>query len=528
MESTHTQTCGFDPRRLEKRAELCASERNPYPYTFSTTHRIGEVRAQAGQTPELAVRVAGRIWARRGMGRVLFMDLQDHTGKIQLYLTPQTLGEDWETLSQLDLGDILGVEGVVFLTRTGELSVQVRACTLLAKALVPIPIGKEAGETTYYRVADPEVKYQERYLHWLLDKTDRERIYERGRIIAAVRRRMEGEGFLEVSTPTITPLYGGAEARPFTTSVWALDRQEQFLRISPELHLKRLVVAGFEKVFTICQNFRNEGIDRSHNPEFTMMEWYEAFTDYEDQMRRFEELVAAVCVEVCGSTVVVYQGAEVDYAPPWRRLGMLDALRQYAGVDAESLTAEELQEELVRHSAEPPESLSWGLAVARLFEATCEKHLVQPTFVLDHPLEISPLARARRGDGRLAERFEAYVGGMEVGNAYSELTDPLEQLDRFLAQRRTQGEEAHPLDVDFVRALGCGMPPTGGVGLGIDRLVMLLTDAASIREVIPFPMTKATRPARGQDIPAADRNQDNNDNRDNNNRTSRGGTAPAG
>lgn len=534
METPHAQTYGFDPRRMEKREELCASGVNPYPYTFSPTHRIGEVRED--QSPELPVKIAGRIWARRGMGRALFMDLQDHTGKIQLYFTQQALGEGWEALSLLDLGDMLGVEGTIFRTRTGELSVQVRACILLAKALVPIPIGKEAGETTYYRVADPEVKYQERYLHWLLDKTDRERIYQRGRIIAAIRRRMEEEGFLEVSTPTITPLYGGAEARPFTTSVWALDHQEQFLRISPELHLKRLIVAGFEKVFTICQNFRNEGIDRSHNPEFTMMEWYEAFTDYEDQMRRFETLVAGVCAEVCGSTTLSYQGVEVDYSPPWRRLSMLDALREYANVDADALSIDELQAELERRGVESLEPLSWGLAVAQLFEVTCEAHLVQPTFVLDHPLEISPLARAKRGHGRLAERFEVYVCGMELGNAYSELTDPLEQLDRFLAQRRTQGEAAHPLDADFVRALGCGMPPTGGVGLGTDRLVMLLTDAASIRDVIPFPMVKARQPATEQISGsgseevcglAVDNNGDNN-NQGNNNRTSAGGTATAG
>lgn len=532
-ETAHTETCGFDPRRMEKREKFFTSGVNPYPYTFSPTHRIEEVRE--GQSPDLPVRIAGRIWARRGMGRALFMDLQDHTGKIQLYFTQQALGEGWEALSLLDLGDLLGVEGTLFRTRTGELSVQVRSCTLLAKALVPIPIGKEAGETTYYRVADPEVKYQERYLHWLLDSADRDRLYQRGRIIAAIRRRLEAGGFLEVSTPTITPLYGGAEARPFTTSVWALDHQEQFLRISPELHLKRLVVAGFEKVFTICQNFRNEGIDRSHNPEFTMMEWYEAFTDYEDQMRRFEILVAGVCAEVCGSTRIVYQGTELDFTPPWRRLSMLDALREYAGVDADALAAEEVQAELERRGVESPEPLSWGLAVAQLFEATCEEHLVQPTFVLDHPLEISPLARARRGDGRLAERFEVYVCGMELGNAYSELTDPLEQLDRFLSQRRPQGETAHPLDADFVRALGCGMPPTGGVGLGVDRLVMLLTDAASIRDAIPFPMVKARQPAPEQlsgigservCALAVDNIVDNN-NRDNN-RTSAGETATAG
>lgn len=309
-----------------------------------------------------------------------------------------------------------------------------------------------------------------------------------------MRRRMEGEGFLEVSTPTITRQDGGAEARPFTTSVWAMDHQKQFLCIYPELHLKGLVVANFEKVFTICQNFCNEGIDRSHNPEIIRMGWYETFTNYEDQMRCFAELLAGVCVEACGLTSVDYQGKEIDYSIPSRRLSMLAAPRQYAGVDAETMSGEELQQEIGRHTAEPPELLSWGLAVPQLFEATCEKHLVQPTFVLDHPLGISPLARARRGDARLTKRFEVYVCGMELANAYSKLTDPLEQLDRFLPQRRVQEEEAYPLDMDFVRALGCGMPPTGGVGLGIDRLVMLLPGAASIPDVIPF--------SHGQGAPA--------------------------
>ncbi|MBI2505855.1 MAG: lysine--tRNA ligase [Candidatus Latescibacteria bacterium] len=542
METPHAQTYGFDPRRLEKRAVLYSRDNNPYPYTFSPTHQVGQVleeahaREQAGQALALWVRLAGRIWARRDMGRACFMDLQDQSGKVQLYFNQKILGPAWEELFLLDLGDLVGIEGEVFRTRTGELSVQVKHWLFLAKALVPIPIGKESEEAVYYRMTDLEARYRERHLHWLLDRPDRERLRQRSRIISSLRRQMEANAFLEVATPTITATYGGAEAHPFTTAVRALDNQEQFLRISPELHLKRYIVAGFEKVFTICQNFRNEGIDRSHNPEFTMMEWYEAFTDYEEQMCRFEDLVAGVCAEVCGSAHIVYQGTELDFSPSWRRLSMLDALREHAGVDAGALSAQELQVELERRGVESAEPLSWGLAVARLFEVACEGCLVQPTFVLDHPLEISPLARVRRGDGRLAERFEVYVCGMELGNAYSELTDPLEQLDRFLAQRRTQGEATHPLDADFVRALGCGMPPTGGVGLGIDRLVMLLTDAASIRDVIPFPMVKARQPATEQISGtgservcglAVDNNRDNN-NQGNNNHTSDGETAMAG
>ena len=500
---------GFNEQRLEKRERLLAEGETPFPYSYTRTQRVEEIVAAvdeaetAGGPIDMQVRTSGRLWARREMGRARFFDLRDGDAKIQLYCTLRNFSEQaWEHLSLLDAGDIVGVEGPVFRTRTGELSINAAELTVLAKAVVPVPIGKEAGERVYYRGADPEIRYRERYLHWLLDRGDRERVYQRGRIVSSLRRRLEEEDFLEVSTPTITPVYGGAEARPFVTSVWALGRREAYLRISPELHLKRYIVAGFERVYTICQNFRNEGMDASHNPEFTMLEWYEALTDYTFQMERFERLVAAVCEEACGSTRVTYQGIELDFAPPWRRLTMLEALRDYAGVDAATLAAEDLRAELERREVECAEDMTWGRAVAALFEATCEQHLVQPTFVLDHPLEISPLARVHRGNGRLAERFEVFVCGMELGNAYSELADPVEQLQRFVAQhsaRRTDGDWIdHPLDADFVKAVGCGMPPTGGVGLGVDRLVMLLTDAASIRDVIGFPMVKARDPGMGE------------------------------
>lgn len=313
----------------------------------------------------------------------------------------------------------------------------------------------------------------------------------RSRIISSIRRWMEEREFLEVATPVIEAVYGGAEARPFRTSVWALGNREAFLRISPELYLKRYIVAGFERVFTICQNFRNEGIDHSHNPEFTMMEWYEAFTDYEDQMVRFETLVADVCREIHGATVVSYQGVKLDFTPPWRRISVVDALAA-EGIDVNGLSAEELSNMVHESNGDHP-PVSWGVAVAELFEKVCERKLVQPTFVLDHPVDISPLTKIKRGDPRFVERFEPYAFGMEIGNAYSELTDPVEQAERLLAQRDARREteyETHPVDVDFIKAIGCGMPPTGGVGLGIDRLIMLLTDAPSIRDIVPFPMVK--------------------------------------
>lgn len=485
---------GFDTQRLAKRDRLLADDVNPYPYSYPDARSIAEAIAAEGEARG-EIRVAGRIWARRKMGKVHFVDLRDSSGRIQLYCNRRSFTEQqWEHFALLDLGDLIGVDGELFRTRTGELSISVSTLAILAKTVTPVPIGKETDDRSYYQIADPESLHRDRHLHWLIDERARERIGQRAQIQTAIRRHMEADDFIEVSTPTLSPVYGGAEARPFATTVWALDHQDMYLRIAPELHLKRFLVAGFDKVFTICQNFRNEGIDHSHNPEFTMLEWYEAYTDYLDQARRFETLIADVCRELHGSTRVTYQGTELDFAPPWHRLTLLDGVRQYAGIEPDSTSAEELRAELERLSGDDPGDLSWGQAVALLFETVCEPHLVQPTFVLDYPRDISPLTKVKRGDERLTERFEPYVCGMELGNAYSELTDPVDQLERFQAQHRNSDNGTnppdHPIDADFVRALGAGMPPAGGVGLGIDRLVMLLTDAPSIRDVIPFPMVK--------------------------------------
>jgi lysyl-tRNA synthetase class 2 len=495
----------FDETKLNKRETLLSRGVSVYPYDFKDGQKIStvleKVKGQEGENLDWSTRLAGRIWSIRRMGKSVFIDLRDNSGKIQLYLTANHFSEDqWELIPLFDLGDIIGITGSVFRTKTGELTIKVDEFTLLCKAVVPIPIGKEAEEKVFYRVSDPESKYRERYLHWLLDTADAERIRKRGHITSAIRRRMEDAGFLEVSTPTIEFIYGGAEARPFKTSIWALGNKDAFLRISPELFLKRYIVAGFDKVFTICQNFRNEGIDHSHNPEFTTIEWYEAFTDYEFQMQRFENLVSEVCQEVCGSQRVTYQGTEIDFTPPWQRLTMLEALKKYANIDAASMSVPDLAAELKRLGRDEDGPASWGLAVVELFETTCEDHLVQPVFILDHPIEVSPLTKIKRGDQRLVERFEPFVCGMEIGNAYSELNDPVDQLERFMAQRKAQAHDSgkeyedNPLDADFVKAIGCGMPPTGGVGLGIDRLVMLLTDSSNIRDIIPFPMIKPHTP----------------------------------
>lgn len=492
---------GFSEACLEKRRQIMEAGINPYPYSFSGARKVVTVLAEAqereaaGDALGFEATLAGRIWSRRSMGATAFLDLRDETGKLQLFVTKNSVPEtDWEMLRWLEPGDILGVRGTVMRTRVGELSLRLSGLEVLAKATVPIPIGKETTEKVYYRLSDPESRYGERYLTWMLSEQDRERIRLRSHIVSAIRRRMEGRGFLEVTTPTVEPIYGGAEARPFRTTVWALGNAEAFLRISPELYLKRYIVAGFDRVFTICQNFRNEGIDRSHNPEFTMMEWYEAWTDYAYQMQQFETLVGEVCHDIHGTTRIYYQGTEIDFTPPWRRLTVLEALLA-AGVDASAMTADDLRPLLVERGLAVSENLSWGVAVVQLFEALCEGELVQPTFVLDHPIEISPLTKVKRGDPRLVERFEPYVCRMEIGNAYSELTDPVEQVERLVSQRHGQtGQdyENHPVDADFLKAIGCGMPPTGGVGLGVDRLIMLLTDAPSIRDIVPFPMVKAT------------------------------------
>lgn len=492
---------GFDKLKIEKRKALMQKGVDPYPYSYYGSMKIikiinqGNTINSSSSEAEANSNIVGRIWSKRIMGKSIFMDLRDSSGKIQIYFQKNNFSSaQWEIITLLDMGDILGVEGYLFKTKVGELTVQVTRFALLAKSVVSIPVGKEVGDKTYYQALDKELKYRERYINWLLDWKESNKINIRARVISIARKIMESNGFLEVSAPTIEFIYGGAEARPFKTSIWAHGEQEAFLRISPELYLKRYIVAGFDKVFTICKNFRNEGIDRAHHPEFTMMEWYEAFTDYKFQMRRFEDLIAYVCKEIHGTTEIEFQGYKLDFTPPWRRLTVLEALLEYTGIDASSLTLEELEAELEKREISCRKPISWGIAVMELFEALCEEHLIQPTIIYDYPIEISPLTKIKRGDNRFVERFEAYVSGMEMSNAYSELTDPIEQLKRLVSQRELQNGEVdftnHPIDTDFIKSMGYGMPPTGGVGVGIDRLVMLMTNSPNIRDIIPFPMIK--------------------------------------
>ena len=487
----------FDKVRLEKREELLKLNVNPYPYDYRNSVKILDVIEKAemdettGDKNNFSVKISGRIWAKRDMGKTVFMDLKDNTAKIQLYLNEKMMvNGGWDLLPFIDMSDIIGVSGDAFKTRKGELSIRVNKMVFLSKAVVSIPFGKETDDKVYYRATDPEIKYRERYIHWLLDHDDRERIMRRFQITSLIREWMNSKGFLEVSTPTVEFVYGGAEARPFETSIWALGNKEAFLRISPELYLKRYIVSGFDKVYTICQNFRNEGIDNSHNPEFSMMEWYEAFTDYNDQMQQFEEMVSFLCEKIHGTKKIIYQEEELDFTPPWKRISVLEALKEFGKIDASDMTVDELKIEMKNRDIEFNEPISWGVAIVELFETICEEHLIQPTFIIDHPVDISPLTKLKRGDVRLVERFEPYIFNMEVGNGYSELTDPVVQLERLQNQRDEDEYENHPIDADFVKAIGCGMLPTGGVGLGIDRIIMLLTDSKSIRDIIPFPLVK--------------------------------------
>ncbi len=495
----------FDDELLKKRADLREKGVELYPYSFERTHTLSEVRAQQDDLvdkEDIDVRVAGRMVAYRGKGKMIFADIQDFDGRMQLMLRKNEFDEGtWELIRHgIDRGDWIGVSGPVFVTKMGELSIQAKTLEVLAKTVVRVPIQKSKDDQEWNKLADAETLYRERYLHWITDPKARLTMVARAKIVKAMRDFLDARDFIEVTTPSIEMNYGGAEARPFETSIHALSNHPAYLRISPELPLKRFIVGGFEKVYTICQNFRNEGIDRSHNPEFTMIEWYEAFVDYEYQMKQFEELVSTVAEQVTGSMKVEYGdledgGTEIDFTPPWTRMTILDGLKEVAGIDAENADEDALKAEFERRKMPVPKPFSWGHAIAELFGELVEPKLVQPTFVCDHPVAISPLTKKKRGDDRLVERFEPMVAGMEIGNSYSELTDPVEQKERFESQKEMgldqDGVENHPIDVDFLKAVGCGMPPTGGVGLGIDRLVMLLTNSHSIRDVIAFPMMRS-------------------------------------
>jgi len=496
--------------RREKLQALQERGIEPFAYNFDVTHRAADALAgfeaaeAAGTLGEAGegerVRVGGRIVGWRSHGKSAFAHLEDASGRIQLYFKKDVLGEGpFADLDLLDLGDWLGVEGSVFRTRMGEVTVQVASWTLLSKSLRPLPFGKvesdpETGERRVYSgFADTESRYRQRYADLAVHPEVREVFRARARIVTALRAFLDREGFLEVETPALQPLYGGASARPFVTTHNALDRT-MYLRIADELYLKRLVVGGLDRVYEISKDFRNEGIDRFHNPEFTMLEWYQAFSDYEDQMDLVERMVVHVADTVLGKRSFTFGNHEIVVEPPFRRIRLVDALSEALKEDVHELPDGELKRRAEKLDIPELAGAGRGKLIDKLFGALVEPSLVQPTFVLDHPKELSPLAKPKRGEPHLTERFEMYMAGMEVFNAFSELNDPLDQRERFEAQaalREEGDEEAQQIDEDYIRALEYGLPPTGGVGMGVDRLVMLLTNQASIRDVILFPILRA-------------------------------------
>jgi lysyl-tRNA synthetase class 2 len=489
--------------RLEKIAELRRRGIEPYAYTYDPTHSTHEARSlfEADERADrlddgrgATVRTAGRLTSLRAHGKSVFADLADREGRIQLHFKADELGERFALLELLDIGDIVGVEGRLFRTRMGEVTVRVAALELLAKSVRPLPFGKvEVDETGEQRVhggfADLEQRYRQRYADLAVNADVRTVFVTRARIITTMRRFLDERGFIEVETPVLQPLYGGASARPFVTHHNALD-MTLYLRIADELYLKRLIVGGMERVYEISKDFRNEGIDRTHNPEFTMLEFYQAFADYETMMRLVEDMLSTVVREITGGTRITAYGRVLDFSPPFPRLGYLEALHQRSGVDPVSASEETLRAAAARGGVADVESMPRPKLLDELFKVYVEPHLDSPVFIIDYPRELSPLAKPKRGDPSRVERFELFVAGREIANAFSELNDPFDQRERFEAQvrLRAQGDdEAQPLDEDYIRALEYGMPPTGGVGIGIDRLTMLITDQASIRDVILFP-----------------------------------------
>ncbi len=478
-------------QRLQKLGRLQALGINPYPARYERSHTSQQVVGLIERSPDAAelsiVSVAGRITAQRGMGKSTFMDLRDGSGKIQLFLRKDVLGEEkYSLLKELDIGDIIGVSGKPFRTKSGEPTIEVQALTLLTKSLQPLP-------EKWHGLTDVEIRYRQRYLDLIANEEVRRIFKMRSQVIASVRQFLNQRGFLEVETPVLQPSAGGALAKPFITHHNALD-QDFYLRIATELYLKRLIVGGFDKVYELGCTFRNEGIDTTHNPEFTTLESYEAYADYQDVMKMVEEMVYTVCQQTLGSEKAEFAGQTIDFKPPWQRLSLRQAVTEYSGIDFVKYPDElRLLAKIRSLNIEVDPQKNWAKLVDELLKTFVRPKLVQPTIVFDYPVSMSPLAKSKPGEERVVERFQAYAGGLELANAYSELNDPIEQRERFTEQlRERQGneEERWTIDEDFLTALEYGMPPTGGLGVGIDRLVMLLTNQQSIREVILFPQLK--------------------------------------
>lgn len=475
--------------RLDKLQALRDQGADPYAVErFPVRDRARSIVESFAEREDQTVYVAGRIMTMRGHGKATFAHIQDSSGQVQIYGRLDTLGETgYQAFQDLDLGDILGVEGEVFKTRRGEVTVNVREFRLLSKSLRPLP-------EKWHGLKDVELRYRMRYLDLMVNPEVKEVFAVRSETLRCIRNYLDQLGFLEMETPMLNIIPGGATARPFATHHNALE-MDLYLRIAPELFLKRLIVGGFDRVYEMNRNFRNEGISTRHNPEYTALEVYQAYVGGEEMMELTENLIAHVVQEIRGSTRIMYQGEELDFTPPWPRVTMLEALRRYAGFELTGDESVPEMEELLRGSGleEPEPGCSWGELVALLFEELVEPHLMQPCFITHFPVEVSPLAKRLPEDPRFTARFEPYIYGREMANGFSELNDPLDQRERFLEQvrqRQAGRDEAHMMDEDFLCALEYGMPPTGGMGIGIDRLIMLLTDSPSIRDVILFPLLK--------------------------------------
>lgn len=477
--------------RRAKLDELRGLGIDPFGKKYERTANAGDLMSKYdGQTKEeldelaVEVSIAGRIMAKRGMGKASFAQLQDLSGKIQIYVRQDAIPEEqYAAFRILDLGDIIGVRGVVFKTKTGETSIKVHNLEVLSKSLLPLP-------EKYHGLKDVDLRYRQRYVDLIINPEVQQTFIARSRIIQAMRRYLDSLGYLEVETPTLHSIAGGAAARPFITHHNALDMQ-LYMRIAIELHLKRLIVGGLEKVYEIGRVYRNEGMSTRHNPEFTMIELYEAYADYKDIMHLTESMIAHIAQEVLGTQKLNYQGQEVDLTPGWRRVTMVDSVKEVTGVDfSVQMTDEEAHALAKEHRVPVEKHMSFGHILNAFFEQFVEETLIQPTFVTGHPVEISPLAKKNELDARFTDRFELFIVAREHANAFSELNDPIDQRQRFEAQiqEKEQGnDEAHEMDEDFIRALEYGMPPTGGLGIGVDRLIMLLTNSASIRDVLLFP-----------------------------------------
>jgi lysyl-tRNA synthetase class 2 len=472
--------------RREKLDNLIEEGKNPYEKVkYDVTHTSAQVLSNFETLEGTTVSVAGRIMSKRIMGKAAFSHLSDRDGLLQFYIRKDELEEDFEAFKDYDIGDIIGIKGRVFKTRTGETSLHLSYIELLSKSLLPLP-------EKFHGLKDPDLKYRQRYVDLIINPDVRKTFVTRSKIISTMREYLDKLDFLEVETPVLNNIAGGASARPFITKHNSLDIS-MYLRIALELNLKRLIVGGFERVYEIGRVFRNEGMSVKHNPEFTLMELYQAYTDYNGMMDITEGIYHYVLDNVIGTRHIVYQGIELDFEKPFERITMIDAVKKYLGIDFNNTDTKQLEKELNEKGVAFTEGDSWGKLLYTAFDQKIEKYLVNPTFVLDYPTEVSPLTKKKPTDGRLTERFEFFITSREMGNAYSELNDPIDQKERFVEQVKAKeagDEEAQDMDDDFVTALEYGMPPTGGLGIGIDRMVMLLTDSVSIRDVLLFPTMK--------------------------------------